>query len=80
MPGPLKAVLKPDQEGRKEPALQEPRPPILRATDQGFVPVTAPTLALLLTTLPSLHFPAVWRRNQKLTLGIRETPKCGYPG
>lgn len=77
MPGPLKVVLKPDRPGRKEPVLQELRRPVLRATDQGFVPATAPTLALFLNTLPFSRFPAVWRRDEKLALGSHETPKLG---
>lgn len=51
MLGPLKVVLKPNWPGRKEPVLWELQWPILRATDQGFVPTTAPTLAAFLKTL-----------------------------
>lgn len=58
MPGPLKVVLQPDRPGGKGPVLWEPQAPGLRATDQGFVPATAPSLALFFKTLPTSPIPS----------------------
>lgn len=81
MPGPLKVVLQPDRPGRKEPALWELQAPVLRATDQGFVPATAPSPALLFQTLPTSPIPRCRRRrrDERRTLGSQETPGLGFP-